>query len=72
MHKRSANFKQYLTIRQAARYLGVSASTLRNWDRLGKVKSVRHPVNNYRLYRASDLRTLLLSVTAKQPRSGNR
>jgi len=36
-----------LTVAEAAELLGVSASTLRNWDRAGKLKASRHPVNGY-------------------------
>ena len=45
----------YMTVAQAAAHLGVSPSTLRNWDREGKLKAARHPLNRYRLYRAIDL-----------------
>lgn len=45
----------YLTVAQAAEHLGVSPSTLRNWDREGKLKAARHPLNRYRLYRVDDL-----------------
>lgn len=48
-----------LTVARAAEYLGVSASTLRNWDRQGKLLATRHPVNSYRLYRKADLDTIL-------------
>ena len=41
---------KFLTVNAAAAYLGVSASTLRNWDRTGKLKAQRHPINGYRLY----------------------
>lgn len=39
-----------LTIGQAAEILGVSISTLRNWDRDGKFPAARHPINKYRIY----------------------
>ena len=39
-----------LTIGEAAEQLGVSVSTLRNWDRRGKLVPLRHPINSYRLY----------------------
>jgi len=42
--------KENITLREAATLLGVSKETLRNWDRAGKLKSIRHPVNNYRTY----------------------
>lgn len=51
---------EYLTVQQAARYIGVSAQTLRRWDTEGKLKSVRHPGNDYRYYKRSDLEPLRL------------
>jgi len=45
----------YLTIRGAAEYLGVSAQTLRRWDAAGKLQPVRRPSSGYRYYRRSDL-----------------
>lgn len=48
----------FLTIAQAARLLGVSASTLRNWDRAGKLKPRRHPMNKYRVYDRIELERL--------------
>jgi len=39
-----------LTIGKTAEELGVSVSTLRNWDRKGKLVPIRHPINSYRLY----------------------
>lgn len=54
---------QYFTVSEAAEYLGVSASTLRNWDNCGKVEAVRHPVNGYRLYNKEALDGLLTVVS---------
>ena len=54
----------YLRIKEAAEYLGVSPNTLRNWGRSEKIIEHRHPVNNYRLYKVSDL-DRLLKRTAK-------
>jgi len=50
---------EYLRIKEAAEYLGVAQNTLRNWGRAGKIPEHRHPLNNYRLYRVSDLDELL-------------
>ena len=47
-----------VTLAEAASILGVSKETLRNWDRSGKLKSLRDPNNNYRLYRLADLEAL--------------
>ena len=49
----------YLRIKEAAEYLGVSPNTLRNWGREGKITEYRHPMNNYRLYNPRDLDRLL-------------
>lgn len=49
----------YLTIKEAAEFLGVSLNTLRNWGRDGKVPMHRNPVNGYRLFQKSDLERLL-------------
>lgn len=53
------NLANYLTVGEAAEQLGVSRSTLRNWDRTGKLKPYRHPVNGYRLYLHEELDRLL-------------
>src|SRR5262249_49808231 len=49
-------------IREAAAFLGVSSNTLRNGGGEEKIAELRHPVNNYRLYRRSDLEELLRQV----------
>ena len=56
------NLKDYLTVGDAAKKLGVSRATLRNWDKAGKLKPYRHPVNGYRLYRQKELEALLQEV----------
>ena len=47
--------KKYLNIKQAAKHLGVTPLTLRNWDKKGILSSYRNPVNNYRVYRVDQL-----------------
>ena len=59
-------FQDFLTVSEAAAFLGVSASTLRNWDRDAKLTPVRHPVNGYRLYRRSDLQRLINKLAGKR------
>ena len=56
------NLRDYLLIRDAASFLGVSEATLRNWDREGKIAAYRNPINGYRLFRRSDLEALLKNV----------
>jgi MerR family transcriptional regulator, copper efflux regulator len=52
----------YLRIGEAAAYLGVAAGTLRNWERSGKIRTFRHPLNNYRLFRRRDLDEILQRI----------
>jgi len=56
------NLRDYLLIREAASFLGVSEATLRNWDREGKIATHRNPVNGYRLFRKTDLEALLKNI----------
>lgn len=62
----------FLTVAEAADYLGVSSNTIRNWGREGKIKEHRHPINNYRLFKTADLDRLLKKankpVTKRKPR----
>ena len=51
--------KQFLTVKEVARLLGVTPLTVRNWDARGKLTAHRHPMNNYRLYKNSDVEELL-------------
>jgi len=51
--------KQFFTVSEAADLLGVTTTTLRNWDKAGKLKPSRDPINSYRLYRAEDITCLL-------------
>lgn len=49
---------EFLTVGEAAARLAVTPTTLRNWDKAGKLKAHRHPINRYRLYRTSDIEAL--------------
>jgi DNA-binding transcriptional MerR regulator len=53
---------EVLTVSAAAALLRVSVSTLRNWDRSGKLKARRHPINGYRLYLKRDIERLRSEV----------
>lgn len=49
------NLKSYMTVQEAADFLGVCAKTLRRWDESGKLKAKRNPFSNYRLYLKKEL-----------------
>ncbi len=53
---------EYLTVAEAAAYLGCSADTLRRYDRSNKLPARRHPVTGYRLYLPGELDEFLRKV----------
>ena len=55
-----------LRVGEAAKYLGVSAETLRNWDKSGKLVATRHPVTGYRFYDIKELERFLDKVIAER------
>lgn len=57
--------KEFLNIKEAAKALGVSALTLRNWDKSGKFTASRHPINNYRVYRRTEVEMFLEDMKSK-------
>ncbi|MHB1089444.1 MAG: MerR family DNA-binding transcriptional regulator [Acidimicrobiales bacterium] len=54
--------KLYITIKQASKILSVTPLTLRNWDKNGKLKAHRHPMNNYRVYKIEDLEKVISEI----------
>lgn len=50
---------QYITIKEAAKLLDVTPTTLRNWDKSGKLVAHRDPINGYRLYSIEDVSRLV-------------
>ncbi|MEK7647142.1 MAG: helix-turn-helix domain-containing protein [Patescibacteria group bacterium] len=60
--------KRFFTIKEAAKFLGVSTLTLRNWDKAGKLPASRHPINNYRIYTITDLEKFLTQFKQKTRR----
>ena len=62
----------YLTIAEAAEFLGVSPNTLRNWGRDGKLSMHRNPINDYRLFLRKDLESFLNKVAGKKKNARTR
>ena len=52
----------YITIKEASKMMGVSPLTLRNWDKNGKLKAYRHPINNYRVYKKEEIEAVLQQI----------
>lgn len=59
----------YFSIKEAAEIMGVSPLTLRNWDKSGKFRAQRHPMNNYRVYKLSDLEKVIQDIEGGTSRS---
>ena len=55
-------FNDFMKIKAAAQFLGVTENTLRNWESKQKVKVHRHPQNSYRLYDKNDLEQILAKI----------
>ncbi len=47
--------KDFYSLSEVADMLGTTKETLRRWDKSGKLNPVRHPINNYRVYKSKDL-----------------
>ena len=61
--------KQYLTVNEVAKIIGVSPLTIRNWDQKGRLLAHRNPFNNYRLYKTEDVEKLLKDIEESKGRS---
>ncbi len=57
--------KRYVTVNEAAKMLGVTPLTLRNWDKAGKLVALRNPLNNYRIYKKEDIDFFLRRIESK-------
>ncbi len=57
--------KRFLAVKEVSNLLGVTPLTLRNWDKSGKLKALRNPINNYRIYRPADIELFLRKIESK-------
>ena len=51
---------ELLSVAQVADMLSVSKQTVRAWDKQGKLKAERHPINKYRVYRKTNIEKISL------------
>ena len=54
--------EKFINIGEAAKRIGISTETLRRWDKSGKFKSTRHPINNYRVYNEASVDSLVAEL----------
>jgi len=57
--------KRYLTVKEVADLLGVTPLTLRNWDKSGKLKAYRNPINNYRIYKPEGIELFIRKIESQ-------
>jgi hypothetical protein len=53
---------EYMNTSEAAEFLGIEKQALIEWDKSGKLKARRNPMNNYRMYKKEDLEKFLNSI----------
>jgi len=63
---------KYLTVKQAAKLLHVTPLTLRNWDKNGKLRAYRHPINKYRLYKLDQIELFLRHLELSKAKQAKR
>ena len=59
----------YILVREVAVILGVAPNTVRAWSQIGKLREYRHPVNNYRLFKKSEVEALREQIENPAPRA---
>jgi excisionase family DNA binding protein len=52
----------YITVHEAAEFLGVAPNTIRAWGAAGKIPEYRNPLNGYRLYKRRDLEMVVRQI----------
>ena len=65
-----ARLDEFVTVKEASEFLGVSPNTLRNWHRDGKIPVYRNPISNYRLFKRLFKRTDLEDLLKQIDESG--
>lgn len=60
------NLSDYMSVSEAAEFIGVTPLTLRNWDKSGKLKAARNPINGYRMYEKEALEKFLSQIQQTQ------
>lgn len=66
-----SKLSEYVRVAAAAKYLGVSQTTLRKWAETGVIPCHTLPASGYRLFREADLKQFLRDVSRPVNRTRN-
>lgn len=55
------NMNDYVTKKEAVKFLGIPASTLIDWEKKGRITTIRNHLN-HRMYKKEDLEALLEDI----------
>ncbi len=58
--------KKFLNVTEVSKIVGVTPLTVRNWDKKGKLRAYRNPVNNYRMYKVEDVEKLMQKIESSR------
>lgn len=53
---------EFLRVKAAAKLLGVAPNTVHQWGARRKIPEYRHPANNFRLYKRSELEAFIAQI----------
>ncbi len=62
--------KEYISINESARLLGVTPQTLRAWEKKGVLVPYRNPINKYRMYRVTQIEDFLQEMADERSQKG--
>lgn len=62
MEEKLYKISDYMSVNEAADFLGVTANTIRKWEVDRYLVPYINPINNYRLYLKEDLENVLRSI----------
>ena len=66
-----AKLNEFIKIKEAAKLIGVTPTTLRLWESKGKISSYRNPINNWRMYKREEIEQLLENIQPIRGVSGS-
>ncbi|MFH1892359.1 MAG: helix-turn-helix domain-containing protein [Candidatus Zixiibacteriota bacterium] len=58
MKRKKTRIQGFMTVKEAAAYLGVNPITLKRWEKKGKLTARRHPMNNYRIFTKEEIENI--------------